>query len=264
MKRKVISAISIIFSAYLLICIFLYFFQEKLLFFPQTLAPEYKFHFAQPFEEKYFDVGNGIALHAVLFKSPNREKVIFYLHGNGGAVDRWGLGADLFLKQGYDVLYLDYRGYGKSKGKIQHETQLVSDAQIVYDALLADYSESDITLVGTSMGSGIAVQLAAKNHLGRLILNSPYASLKQLVQEKIPIIPGLLLKYKLESKKYIHEVRCPIHVFHGKDDTLIPYSHAVQLKETTEKVDLLLIEGFGHNDLPASEAFHLKMKAILK
>ncbi|MEO1054939.1 MAG: alpha/beta fold hydrolase, partial [Bacteroidota bacterium] len=242
MKKKVVTAIITIASLYLVICILLFLFQEKLLFFPERLPEDFKFSFPMSFEEINYQVADGVKINTVLFHAAKGEKVVMYLHGNGGSIYGWGTGAETYLRNGYDVLYIDYRGYGKSGGKIESEKQLIADAQLIYDDLKAKYSESNITLIGTSIGSGIAVQIAASNNPERLILNAPYASLKQLIREKVPIVPGVILKYRLESKKYIKEVECPIYIFHGKNDEVIPYRHAVSLKETDDRVQLTLID----------------------
>jgi pimeloyl-ACP methyl ester carboxylesterase len=263
MKKILTITLSIIVSIYILICIVLYFVQEKLLFFPDVLAKDYVYEFAHPFEEINYPIGKGKSLNTVLFQSKEKKGIVFYLHGNGGAIDSWGTGAGLYLDNGYDVLYLDYRGYGKSDGKIHSEAQLIADAQLVYDDLKKRYAESDIIMVGTSIGTGMATQVAAKNNPKKLILNSPYASLKQLIQEKYPIVPGFLIKYKLDTKKYITQVKCPIYLFHGSEDELIPVSHSHALKAIKDKIVLTILEGGGHNGLSLRGDFQQKMAAIL-
>ena len=144
MKKKLTILLSILMGIYLLTCISLYFAQEKLLFFPDVLAKDYVYKFDQPFEELNYPIEKGKSLNAVLFQSKENKGIVFYLHGNGGAIDSWGMGASLFLDNGYDVLYLDYRGYGKSGGNIHSEAQLIADAQQVYDDLKSKYGEVNI------------------------------------------------------------------------------------------------------------------------
>lgn len=262
--KNLFSVLLIVVVAYSVACGFLYAFQEKLLFFPEQLSSDYAFLFPYPFAELNYEVEDGVVLNSVLFSTKNSRGVVYYLHGNGGAINSWGEGAGVFLRNGYDVLYLDYRGYGKSDGNISSEAQLIQDAQFVYDDLKKRYGESNLVLSGTSMGSGIAIQLAAHNRPHKLILNSPYASLKQLIREKVPIVPAFIIRYKLESLHYLDEVNCPMYIFHGEDDQLIPSVHASALKAAKESIKLSVLEGYGHNDLISSRAYFKKISEVLK
>jgi fermentation-respiration switch protein FrsA (DUF1100 family) len=134
----------------------------------------------------------------------------------------------------------------------------------VYDDLKDRYGESNIVLSGTSMGSGIAIQLAAHNSPHKVILNSPYASLKQLIREKVPIVPAFIIRYKLESLHYLDEVDCPIYIFHGEEDQLIPPAHASALKAAKESINLSIIENYGHNDLISSRTYFQAISEVLK
>jgi uncharacterized protein len=125
MTKKFISILLIIIAIYLTLCGLLFLLQEKLLFFPDQLSQDYQYSLAQPFEEINHSIGDGEALNSILVKSSQSRGVVYFLHGNAGALDRWTRGADLCTSNGYDVLYLDYRGFGKSGGKISSEEQLI-------------------------------------------------------------------------------------------------------------------------------------------
>jgi uncharacterized protein len=135
MKRMLLNTILIIAIVYLLICVLLYLFQEKLIFFPQKLVRDYRFEYNQPFEELYITTSDKTRLHGLLFKADNSKGLIFYLHGNGGALDSWGEVARTYTGLNYDVFLLDYRGYGKSEGTINGQKQLFADVQTVYDTM---------------------------------------------------------------------------------------------------------------------------------
>src|SRR5918993_5029201 len=108
----------------------LYFNQEELIFFPTKLPANYTFSFSSNFEERYISTTNG-KLHGLLFKTGTDKPkgLIFYLHGNAGALDSWGEIADTYTNLNYDVFMLDYRGYGKSEGRISSEKQFHDDVQ---------------------------------------------------------------------------------------------------------------------------------------
>lgn len=249
---------------YLVVCTILYFIQENLLFFPTKLSRDYTFSFEKTFEEINHQVDDHVSINSILFKSKEMKGVVFFLHGNGGSIEGWGQGASLFVDCGYDVMYLDYRGYGKSSGHIESEEQLVNDAQIVYDYLKNRYTENRIILSGTSIGTGIATEIASSNHPQKLILNSPYYSLKSLIKEKVPIIPDFIIKYSFKTYKQLEKLKCPVIIFHGGEDELIPLVHSTDLKKKYQKVDLNIIEGYGHNDLSDSEEYRTKMTILLK
>ena len=251
------------FIFYVGVCILLYFFQEKLIFFPAKLSKDHIFTFHN-FEEINFKVEGGITINAVLFTSRQSKGVVFFLHGNAGSIAGWGQGASLYVENGYDVLYLDYRGYGKSAGHIESEKQLIDDAQIVYDYLQKKYSEKKIIVSGTSIGTGIAAKIASRNNPRGLILCSPYYSLKTLIKEKVPIAPAFIIKYSLDTYKFLQKVKCPITILHGSKDEIIPVKHAVDLKKMHPKVDLTIIGGYGHNDLSGSEEYVNKWSTLLR
>lgn len=248
---------------YVLLCAILYFAQEKLLFYPTKLPKDYTFKFDNKFEEVNLKVDNNTTLNALLFKAKIRKGVVLFLHGNGGAIHSWGEGSVLYTENGYDVLYLDYRGYGKSNGKIISESQLIDDAQIAYDYLKQYYTEDKIIVSGTSIGTGIATQIAAQNNPSKLILTSPYYSLESLAQEKIKFIPSFIIKYKLRTNKFTGQVKCPVIIFHGDSDEVIPHHHSLKLKENFPQIDLHILKNYGHNDLTQSEGYVTEMFTVL-
>ncbi len=238
--------------------------QERFIFHPNKLPSNYQFNFLQSFEEINLLVEKDVSLNSVLLKNKDSKGVVFFLHGNGGSIDGWALGADVYLNAGYDILYLDYRGYGKSGGKIECEKQLISDAQFVYDYLKNRYAENKIIVCGTSIGTGIAAKIASQNNPSGLILNSPYYSLKSLIKEIVPIIPGFIIKYKLETFKNLETVKCPVIILHGDKDEVIPIHHALDLKKKFDTIQLKVINGFTHNDLSYSPDFRSHVLEFLK
>ncbi len=248
---------------YAIACMFLYFVQEKLIFFPTVLPKDYQYNFTFPFEEINLKTADSTTLNSLLFKSENSKGVVLFFHGNGGDLHNWGQKAHVYLNNNYDVLFIDYRGYGKSDDKITSESQLINDGQIAYDFLKKYYPEINITISGTSIGTGIASIIAAQNNPKQLLLNAPYFSLKSLIKEKVPTVPSFVIKYYLESYLYLPEVTCPITIFHGTEDEVIPVHHSKKLKETIPTIDLHLLEGLHHNDLTDSNAFYKIMKEVL-
>ena len=252
MKKKIIVSLFIlpifIFSGF-------YFFQEKLIFKPTKLAENYEFQFDEKFEEINILVDEKVTLNGVLFRSEAKKGIVLSFHGNKGNLSEIGKRSSLFTENGYDVLYINYRGYGKSSGTIESERQLLKDAQIVYDSLKKEYKESQIILYGVSIGSGVATYLAAHNTPHSLILTATYSSFKKVLKEKLPFVPGFLWKYELNINKRLQKVNCPISIFHGKEDPIFPFKHAQTLKENHPRIHLIGFEEYGHTDFLESNIF---------
>ena len=243
-------AISILLGLYILVCGLMFVLQEKLIFFPQKLDKAHSFSFPQPFEEINILTEDKKILHGLLFKANNSKGLIFYLHGNAGSLDAWGGVAETYIRLQYDIFLLDYRGYGKSEGAIGNEAQLFQDVQVAYNEMLKRYSENSIVVLGYSIGTGPATKLASTNHPKLLILQAPYYSLTDVVKHTFPFVPGFLLKYKLETYKYIRDCKMPIVLIHGDQDEVIYYGSSLKLKELLKKSDTLItIQGLGHNGM---------------
>lgn len=263
--KTLLQFIYFISALYVLICILLYFFQERLIFFPQKLAVDHTFYFNGEFEEKFFQVDEETTIHALHFFSKNPKGVILYFHGNAGSLNDWGGVADDFVKMNYDVLISDFRGFGKSTGEIS-EANFYHDAQMLYDFLLEKYDASQITIYGRSIGSGIAVDLASQNKAERLILESPFANFADLAQSRLKIFPvKALLKFDFSNKDKMEKVNCPVHILHGTNDEVIPYNHASDLQSVLKQGSTFTtIKNGGHNNLFTFQEYWTKLKAILK
>jgi len=215
-------------------------------------------------EELYFEPETGVKLHALKFSVPNPKGVILYFHGNARALDNWGyIGADL-KTHGYDVVIPDYRGYGKSIGTRSQEN-LFNDARYIYDQLRVEYSEEQVVIYGRSLGSGFGSFVASSTQPKLLILETPYFSIGRLAAEQMPFLPTrLILKYDFRSDLFLPKVTCPIYIFHGTEDELIPYQHAVDLKALLPEIDFTTIPEASHNNLDQFALFNKKIATILK
>ena len=132
---------------YISICVFLYFYQESLIFFPEKLDKNYQFEFRQKFEEINITATDTTNLHGLLFQTDNSKGLIFYLHGNAGSIRSWGEIAKTYTDLKYDIFIGDYRGFGKSEGKIKSQGQLYQDNQMVYNELKKRYAEESIIII---------------------------------------------------------------------------------------------------------------------
>ena len=250
--------------AYLLICILLFFFQEKLLFFPEKLDKNFKFSFTREFKEINIRTKDNKLLNGVLFTANSSKGLVFYLHGNAGSINSWGEVAKRYTDLNYDVFLLDYRGYGKSEGSINSEEQMFEDIQAFYDEMKKRYSEGNIVVLGYSIGTGPAAKVASVNHPKLLILQAPYYSMVDIMKHNYPVIPTFLLKYKFESNKYIKDCKMPVVIFHGDRDEVIYYKSSEKLKPKMKEADTLItLKGQGHNGITDNPEYINAIAGIL-
>jgi uncharacterized protein len=265
MKKNILQILKILLIIYITICGLLYFFQEKLIFFPEKLNKNFEFTFNREFEEINVKTKDNTILNGLLFKTDKSNGLIFYLHGNAGSVRTWGEVAKTYTDLNYDVYMLDYRGYGKSEGKITSEEVLYQDLQTVYDELKSKYDESKIVVLGYSIGTGLAAKIASVNNPKLLILQAPYYSLTDLMKHTFPIIPTFILKYKFETNKFITDCKMPVIIFHGNQDEVIYYNSSVKLKGLMKKSDsLITLNGQGHNGMTNNIEYRTAVQEILK
>jgi hypothetical protein len=260
LKRFLIVAALI----YLTICGYLYFNQESILFVPSTLAVDFKYKFPGTYRELSVKAGDGTKLNALLFKADSSKGLVFYVHGNAGALDTWGEIADVYTSLQQDFFVIDYRGYGKSEGRIKSEKEFYSDLQTAYDSMKKFYDEKNITIIGYSIGTGPAAMLASTNQPARLILKAPYYSMTDMMQQRYPFVPTFLLNYKFPTGEFLEKVKAPVIVFHGTDDRVIYYGSSLKLKEQFKPGDTLItLPGIGHNGLNRNPIYQENLKRIL-
>ena len=239
--------------------------QDKLIFKPEKLAQDFEYKYDAPFEELFFDVAEGIRINGLHFYCTEPKGVILYLHGNSRSIKGWAKYAKDFYRYGYDVVLVDYRGFGKSTGK-RAEKEMLADIQFVYETLSKKHQEHDILVYGRSLGSGFACKIAADNSPRYLILDAPYYSFLKAMERFTPFLPHrLFLRYHLRTDRWIRKVNCHTYIIHGTKDRLIPISHSEKLQKISpHKITLIRIHGGRHNNLPSFPEYHNFIRDILK
>ncbi len=173
--------------------------------------------------------------------------LIVYFHGNGGGI---GLRANrfaAFAAAGFGVLAVEYRGYGGSSGA-PSEQGLTLDAEAAYQAALAEAPPERIVLIGESLGSGLAIKLAASRPVGAIALDSPYTSIAEVAAAKFWMFPvRWLICDRYESDALIAQVKAPLLLVHGAADLTVPFRYGRWLFElaTTSK-KFVAVAGAGH------------------
>ena len=267
LKKISLRLLCILAGLYIVLCTAMCSFQESLIFHPKKLDAGFSYTFKQKFEELNITVSDNKKLNGVLLKcsdTADAKGLIFYLHGNAGAMDTWGEVGKNYAPLNYDVFILDYRGFGKSEGKIYSEKQFYGDVQTAYDELRKKYNEKNIVIIGYSIGTGAAAMLASKNNPKLLVLQAPYYSLIDMMHHTYPFVPNFLLKYKFETFAFIEKVKAPVLIFHGDADEIIYYGSSLKLKEHFKTGDrLVTLPGAGHLGMNHNPDYLTEMRKVL-
>jgi len=263
--KNMLWTLGVVAGFYLSLCAVAYLFQEKLIFFPEKLSRDYQFRFSTAFKEWQVKTSDGITLHGLLFAASGKSKgLIFYLHGNAGSSDSWGTIAEIYTRLNYDLFILDYRGFGKSGGRITSESQFYADVQTVFAEFKSVYTAENIIIIAFSIGTAAASMLAANNHPKMLILQAPYYSLTDLTKRMYPFLPGFALKYKFKTHEFIPRITAPIVIFHGDRDEVIYYGSSLKLLPLLKPADkLITLKTQVHNGINENpEYIHALQKMI--
>lgn len=269
MRNLLFKTLKIAALAYAVLLLAAMVFENPLIFQGKPLPPDFQFQFPGNWQERWYEPTPSVKLHALYFRTDSlpRRGVVLYFHGNRDNLTRWGRYAPDFTRRGYDVLMPDYREYGKSGGKISAEADLHADARFVYEALKGEVSEDSLVLYGRSLGSGIATRLASETRPRLLLLETPYFNLPAVAASKFPLLPyAWLSRYTFRSDEWITRVRCPIHLFHGTADGLVPYSHSLRLvaKLGRNPAEILTtVPGGGHKNLADFPAYQAGLDSCL-
>lgn len=252
---------------YLLLMATVYFGQSYVMFHPVELPQNYKFRFDASFDEYTLFTPDGAELNLLYFKcnkQPSKGLVLYY-HGNADNLQRWGKYHAIFLAAGYDFMVWDYRGYGKSTGK-RTADNMRSDSELVYRFANKRYPSSQIIIYGRSLGTGLASYVAARQEAARLILETPYYSFEDVARTYAPVLPyGWLLRYEFPTYRYLPQVRCPVTIFHGTADELLPFASTIKLRALLKEGDeFIVIEGGKHHNLGEYEQYRSHLRAILR
>ena len=230
-----------------------YWHQEALLFQP---APLPKCHsFAIPDTREVSIEVDGATLSALHLTLPNPKGVVFFLHGNGGNLASWFTSPGFYRHVNYDLFMIDYRGYGKSTGRIESEAQLRADVRRAWDWVAPRYAGKANVIYGRSLGSALASGLAAEVQPALTILVSPYCSMGDLARLHYPLIPTVLLRYPLSTCDDAARLRSPLLLLHGEQDAIIPIAQSKQIRARAPLAELVAIAGAGHNDVHRFDAY---------
>ena len=253
------------FAVYLLALTWLWFRQEKLIFAPTVLPADFVLAKDPDVHEVAIDVP-GARLSALHLRLPNPKGVVFFLHGNGGALDSWFVKPAYYRAANYDLFMIDYRGYGKSTGKIESEEQLRADVRAAWATVAPQYAGRKLVIYGRSLGSGLAAGLSAEmtaqhRPADLTVMVSSYSSMSALATETDPLVPQFVQRYPMRTDQLVGQIHGPLLLIHGAQDTMIAPHHSDLLKTLAPQATLVYVPGGAHNDL---QDFDVYLNAFAK
>jgi len=242
--------------------------QEKLLFHHEPLPAGTRLAAEPDLHETAVDVP-GARLSVLQLRLPNPKGVVFFLHGNAGNLAGWFSNAAFYREANYDLVMPDYRGYGKSTGRIESEQQLMDDVDAVWREIGPRYAGRKVVIYGRSLGTALAANLSAhlsaQGHPADLtVLVTPYSSIRELASEHYPFVPSFLLRYPLDSAVLARGIKGPILLYHGDRDELIPHRHSERLAAALPNAKLVTIPGANHNDIHTFDAYRTNFMEALR
>ena len=242
---------------YLGIGAILYFAQRSLMYFPEAIRTAPAAAGLPEAEEVRLTTADGeriIAWHA----APQADKpVIVYFHGNGGALRYRAERFHKLIRNGIGLVAVEYRGYGGSNGS-PSEAGLMADGEAAYAFAAARYTVRQLVLWGESLGTGVAVPLAAEKPVGRVILEAPFTSAAAVAALRYWYLPvRLLMKDQYRSDEHVGKISAPVLILHGVHDRIVPYAMGEEMFQLTKapKHIVRFLDG-DHDDLDNNGALH--------
>lgn len=223
--------------------------QRRMLFLPDTARPDAAAAGVPALREVQLATADGLQLLAWYLPAAPGHPTLLYFHGNGGSLANRAARLRRFAAEGWGVLMPEYRGYGGNPGQ-PGEEGFALDARAAM-AFLDAQGVARPAIYGESIGTGVAVRLAAAQPVAGLVLESPYSSVTDLARRRFPFLPvSLLLRDPFDSLSRIGAVRAPLLVLQGLQDTIVPPESGHTLfAAANEPKQLWTAAEAGHNDL---------------
>lgn len=259
LKRAVLTVALIILIGAPLAVLALRRLEAAVTFHPERYAAGEAWRLPAGGEDVWFAAADGVRLHGWFVRAPSRPPAatVVYFHGNGGNLSYVSWLAGDYAARGFDVLLFDYRGYGRSEGEVTDERGIYMDADAAYEYVtrVRGVPAFEVVLHGQSLGTTAAVDLAAREPCGALVVESGLSSSSDMTAVLMPWLPRFthrLARNRFESVRKVARAKCPVLVAHGERDEVIPAEQGRKLYDAApEPKRLLTVPGAGHNDLAA-------------
>jgi fermentation-respiration switch protein FrsA (DUF1100 family) len=236
---------------YAVLCLLVYLIQRRLIYFPVRWSAAEESRLNPGYEAVFFRTADGERLHGWLHRRAAAPWTVIVFHGNAGNLSWHSPVMAPFTALGLQVLLFDYRGFGRSTGR-PTEAGLIADGEAASSFVesVLEVPRERIVFFGQSLGTGVAVNLAARRAPGRLILESAFDSLASVARHHYFYLPvRLLLSDRFDSAAVVGRISCPVLFLHPGEDEIIPvaFGRALFAKVRAPK-RFVLLPGAHHND----------------
>lgn len=234
---------------YLVILAVVYLNQSRMVYFPDAGIVADPGDIGLDYRDVFLDTGDGVRIHGWFVPAGPDAPVMLYLHGNGGNISHRLESIAGFHEMGLAMFIIDYRGYGRSNGK-PDEAGTYADAEAAWRYLVEKEGipAGELIIFGRSLGSGVAVDLAARHAPRALIVHSGFPALTDVGQRAYPWLPvKLLSRIRYDSGSRITQITCPKLFIHSLEDDIVPYEMGRRLFDLAPEPKTFLDTGGTHN-----------------
>jgi len=194
---------------------------------------------------------DGEQLNAWWLQTPGAHKVILFYPPNGTNISHHGYRLNTFRKMGVNALLVDYRGYGRSTGRIKKEKDIYTDGRTAWNYLIHEkgVSPEAVIIWGRSLGGGVATEVARSKKIAALVLESTFFSLDEVARRQYWFLPtSRLLKFHFQNGRKLKQVTAPVVIIHSPDDGYIPFDQADMLFDAATGPKFLIRTNGSHWD----------------
>lgn len=243
--------------------------EEKFIFYPVARIDESPRDVGLPFDDVFFTTSDGVRLNGWFVPHLGAQTTLLWFHGNGGNIGHRLENIKLLHnKAKINIFIFDYRGYGRSEGRATEEgTYVDGESALKYLRTRKGVDPKRIIFFGRSLGAAVAAELAIRQECLALILETPFASIREMARVAFPLLPiGPLLRTRYDTVGKIKSIKNPLLVLHGDKDEVVPFEQGKKVFEAApEPKEFYTISGAGHNDtyLVGGDAYFATLKDFI-
>ncbi len=247
MSRVLLTVAGVLALAYVVACLLLYWQERSMVYLGQLTRIDAR-------QTDFELVRNGVTLRGWVV-NPGQSRALLYFGGNAESIEdnRDPLATAL---PGTTSYLLAYRGYGASEGAAS-ERALLEDAEALFDHVRQRHPNAPVSVIGRSLGSGVASHLASLRPVARLVLVTPFDSLVEVAKSHYPVLPvSLLMRERYQSIDKLPLHQGPLLVLQAENDEIVPAASTRRLLQAFEgEATVVVMQGASHNTLSGSDAY---------
>ena len=227
-------------------------FEDRFIFHPSSEIVQTPFEAGLNFQDYYFGTADGIRLNGWFIPHPAARDTLVWFHGNAGNISHRVENIKLLHDEvKINIFIFDYRGYGRSAGKISEEgSYLDGAAALAFVQQRLGVEAKKLIIFGRSLGAAVAAEIVSRSACQGLILETPFTSIREMAKTAFPFLPiDALLRTRFDVVEKIAKVQVPLLVLHGDRDDVVPYEQGKQVFAAANPPKAFYtIKGAKHND----------------